>query len=528
MNTQTRDLIERPYQEIVDDVLTAIVGGVVNEPILFDLKADLYPLAEPAREVRGVTGTLGKEHHTFLKEVDFLFSEGDNAVAWQDGGDRPQDDTTFYVDYYRRESRSPLSDINVGSVTRTLSEAVGREIATVYQQIRLAYLAGFVDTAVGKSLDFVVSILGIERKTSEFAEGLATFFRDSKVTGNVNLPEGTRLTTAKGEVVFETTQPRTLQRGQARIDAPLRAGTDFAGEAGLVDAGTITEMAQPLAGISKVTNLEATAKAAADESDEELRLRAKARLRALGKATLAALDRVLREGRGTPVEQWDPASPPDKRSDPGTVTLLVDAEPERFPSLRAAVEQTRAAGVVATLIARYVFFKPRLAAEIDSGLAAAGKDKIKQELIAALESYVDGLGGGEAAEGSDMLSAVKTVDDVGKPRFLDVAAWRSDVSGPGSEALLDALAAAAATAPAGDAAAQRSALSAVLAGTGTLAPTGRRVPDRSLVQSSAGGRASDEEIEKGEFQVAAEVGGESWWVALDMEPADVVLEEKEA
>ena len=413
MNTQIRNLIERPYQDVVDDILTAIVGGVVNEPILFDVKSDLYRLAETACEIRGITGTHGEKHHIFLKEVDFLFDEGHNAVAWQEGGDRPDDDTTFYVDYFRpeTENRSPLSDINVGSVTRTLSEAIGREISTVYKQIEFAYLAGFIDEAEGKSLDFVVSILGVERKESELAEGLVTFFREAEVTGVINIPQGTRLTTAKDEVVFETSQPRTLQRGQARIDVPVRAGQDFAGEAGLVEAGTITEMVQPPAGISRVTNLEATAKAAADENDEELRLRAKARLRALGKATLAALDRVLREGRGKPVEFWDPASPPAKRSDPGTVTVLVDAEPERFPSLRAVVEETRAAGVVATLVARYVFMKPRLAVEIAAGLNAAGKEAIKDKLIAALRSYVDGLGSGKPAEGAKMLEALQEVAD---------------------------------------------------------------------------------------------------------------------
>ena len=33
----------------------------------------------------------------------------------------------------------------------------GREIATVYEQINLAYLSGFVDTATGSSLDHVVA-----------------------------------------------------------------------------------------------------------------------------------------------------------------------------------------------------------------------------------------------------------------------------------------------------------------------------------------------------------------------------------
>ena len=69
MNAETITLITRPYQEIVDDVLTAIVGGVTNEPIFFDVKADRYPLARPARDVRGITGTVGGRHFTFRKEA---------------------------------------------------------------------------------------------------------------------------------------------------------------------------------------------------------------------------------------------------------------------------------------------------------------------------------------------------------------------------------------------------------------------------------------------------------------------------
>jgi hypothetical protein len=233
VNAETVNLIERPYQEIVDDILTAIVGGVVNEPIIFDVKSALYSLAQSAQEVRSITGTIASPdtpdgvHHTFQKEVDFLFNPDKNAVVWQDGGTKPQDETIFYVDYFRPNSRSPLTDINIGSVTRTLSEAIGREIATVYQQINLAYLSGFIDTAKGKALDFVVAILGVTRKTKQFAIGLVTFFRDLAIEGDITIQQGTELATAKGEVIFETTEPRTLQRGQARIDVPIRASDTF-------------------------------------------------------------------------------------------------------------------------------------------------------------------------------------------------------------------------------------------------------------------------------------------------------------
>jgi hypothetical protein len=534
MNGDTLNLIERPYQEVVDDLLTAMVGGVVNEPILYDLKADLYPLAEPASGVRGVTGTAAERHHAFLPGVDFELSEGDNALVWTEDGTRPDDETTFYVDYFRREGRSPLSDINVGSVARTLGEAIGREIATLYQQVNLAYLSGFIDTAEGRSLDFVVSILGVERKTSEHAEGLVTFYRDPEVAGNVTIAQGTRLATAKGEALFETSQLRTLQRGQARIDVPVRAAPEFGGEAGLVGAGEITEMVQPVAGIARVTNLEPTARAAEDETDEELRARARAALRALGKATLAALDRVIREGRGTPLEFWDPNGPPDKRTDAGSVAVLLEAEPERFPGLRAAVEETRAAGVLATVTARYVFFKPRRTAKLAGEITGAGKEKVQDEVIAALQGYVDGLTAGQPALGAAMLAAIaENVPDAKEPVIKDVLVWRADVGRPGPEALVETLVRALAGAPM-DEAGLRAALAAALTEPPPTAPSGARIPDRSLLQAAgdaaeggaaAGGPASDEQIESGEFRVSAQVDGEPWFVVLDMERADVVLEE---
>jgi hypothetical protein len=494
MNPETTFLIERPYQDVVDDVLTALVGGVVNEPIEYDVKSDLYPLSKPARDVRGITGTIlvgeDERRHAFLKGIDFEFSEGDNAVVWTDGGDKPQDETIFFVDYFLTNSASPISDINVGSVARTISEAVGREIATVYEQINQAYRSAFLETARGKSLDLVVAILGLTRKGADFATGLATFFRDPAVAGAIAIPQGIALSTAKGEAFFETTEPRVLQAGQPRIDAPIRAAVGFGGDVGLVPSGAITTMVQPLAGILRVTNFEATTRAAAPETDDELRARAKAALRSLGKATLAALDRVIREGRAIPLEFWDPNSPPGKRTDPGIVAVLIDADPERLPSLTAAVNETRAAGVLAFLVARYVFLRPRLAVQPTAlPPTAAGKEKLKLQIIAAVQRYVDGLGSGDPAEGGKILEAIeKDVPEVKAKDvvFKEVLVQRSDVS------------------PAG---------------------AGNRIPDRGLL-AGADDKApalSDAQMEKGEFKVSATVGGDKWFVALDMGPEDVVF-----
>jgi hypothetical protein len=424
MNTETLDLLDRPFGEIVDDLLTAVVGGVVNEPLIFDERNLRYPLAEPATAIRGVTGTFNKRHLQFQLEVDFDFSQGDNSLIWRDEGRRPDDETIFYVDYFRRFSDSPLSDLNIGSVTRTLNEAIAREVAFVYQQIKAVYLSAFIDTATGKSLDLVVSILGVTRKTKEFAEGLVTFFRDpSAGDGNIAIPEGTGLITAKGEATFITTQLRNLQRGQARIDVPIRATEASKGPAGVVAAGLINTLVVPITGISRVTNFDATVLGEKDETDEELRARAKATVRSLGKATLAALKRVIAEQRATLIDVFEP-NIEGKTSPLGTVTLFVNVKPARLPSLRSELEDTRAAGVLTDLVTRYVFVKPRIAVTLSPGLPAAGTLKVLDLIVAALSDYFDFLAPGAPAKGADMIKAIKSVENVVSAGIKDVIVRR--------------------------------------------------------------------------------------------------------
>lgn len=539
MKTDTAALIERPYQEVIDDILTAVVGGVVNEQIFFDVKETLYKLSQPARDVRSVVGVRHvtvngvstAARYSFRKDIDFFFSPGDNAVVWPAGGTQPDDETTFFVDYVRVDSLSPLTDINVGSVTRTLGEAIGREIATVFQQIQLAYLAGFVDTATGQSLDLVVAILDVRRKTKEYAAGLVTFFRDPAVPdGTITIPQGTVLSTAKGDASFVSAEERTLQRGQARIDVPVRAGDDSKGPAGVVPAAAITTFATAITGITRVTNFDATLLGAKDESDDALRARAKAKLQSVGKGTIAALAQAVWDEHATLLEIRDPASAPEKCSDPGTVFLLVDTKPERFLSLRGAVNDVRAAGVLATLVARYVFMKPRLIATIPIGLSAAGKVKLTGEIIDAMQAYVDGLAAGAPAVGAALADAigknVKELSDPASVKFVDVMAWIADVGNPKTDPLLEALVTAVEATARGNDAALRAAIAGVLSTTSPPVFSGDRVPDRDLVQGPSGARATDAEIEAGTFSVAAVVNGESnWTIALDVEPSDIVLVE---
>jgi len=533
VNAETTNLIERPYQEIVDDVLTAIVGGVVNEPIIFDVKFTVYELAKRARAVRGITGVIDDDspdgvRHTFQTEIDFHFDSVKSAVVWNDDGRKPRDNTRFYVDYFPTNIQppAPLSDINIGSVTRTLSEAIGREIATLYQQVNLAYKSGFIDLAEGKSLDFVVAILGITRKTKEFANGPVTFFRKPGSDGNITIAQGTQVATAKNEVVFETTDVRTLQRGQARIDVTVRAGEKFKGDVGKVDAGKITSLFQIIEGIERVNNFEPTFLAAEDESDIELRLRAKAALQSLSKGTIAALLRTVAENRAKVIQLFDPNSPGGKESQPGKVLMLVETEAPRFPSLKAALNDVRAAGVQLTVTAKFVFVTIRIVCRITPGLTGEGKTKISTEIIAELQKYFETLGAGEVAEGSKMLEAIKKVADVDKKEIsiADVKTSKSDIGQADADPLVEALVASVGDVNPNDVAALRTSFKKVIDEEATaLAPSERREPDRSLVKSlDKTARANPGDLATGKFVILPPA---EFSLVLEMETTDIILRE---
>jgi hypothetical protein len=289
-----------------------------------------------------------------------------------------------------------------------------------------------------------------------------------------------------------------------------------------VGAGAITTLPRPIQGIARVTNLEPTILGAPDETDDQLRARARAALRSMGTATIAALEHAVLEQRATVVEVWDPSGAPGRRSEPGTVTMVVESEPERFAQVLDAVHRTRAAGVRLTLEARYVYFRPRIAGTFAGPITPEGQLKAATEVRDALQAYVDALGRGAPATGQGMLDALKKLRDVRDPAFIDVQAWISDVDRPGPQALADAVVGSLASLPPDRDALSR-ALAQALGETMPSAPQGGRVPAPAQVAGPDGGPATDAQVQAGTFSVLASVNGQAGWVVLDMAPADVVL-----
>ena len=132
----------RDYTAIVRDLLTTLTGGTVHE--IAEVPAsgplELTKLASrPFRRVSFLEGRIdsggGHEQTVRFTEADFdlVDRDGDgllDAIVFRPQGRTPIPGSLVTVNYYPLQLAHPvpLTDLNVGSVVRTLLETVGREL----------------------------------------------------------------------------------------------------------------------------------------------------------------------------------------------------------------------------------------------------------------------------------------------------------------------------------------------------------------------------------------------------------------
>jgi uncharacterized phage protein gp47/JayE len=328
--------VAQPYERFVDDLLLALTGGVTREEHRFLGTDRPYSLATPGAygpSVR-VYGQRGERFMVFEQGIDYDLDADPMAVRWRTDGGLPDDRSYFYVSYDLLTARR-LTDRNAGSVTTTLAEAFGRELAVLHRQMEEIYWSAFVDSAAGSSLDHLAALLGLARKDARFASGEVLFTRGTPAPGDIAIPPGTLSSTLQGEN-FETTDARTLRRGQLSVVAPVRAVQE--GPAGQVPAGAIVQVNRPIFGVEAVTNERQTAFATAKESDDELRRRIRGRLERAGRSTADAiryaLIEELPEVTDANVQVVEPPGPP------GFVEVRLGIGDAASPDLARRVEET--------------------------------------------------------------------------------------------------------------------------------------------------------------------------------------------
>jgi len=353
-----------PFGLFVDDLLTGLTGGVVREGFRFLPEEAPFRLDPPAAVLKNtvrVHGIVNGAHNVFRSGTDYAI-DSDNMVAWRQGPDGtplggatlPDLGSRFWVNYEHQglvEAAPRLTDRNPGSVTRLIAETFAREYAVLSGQLDAIYQSAFIETAGGRDLDQLALLLGVTRDTASAAGGSVVFSRRTPSPADVAIPPGTRLSTADAPpVLFETTEARTLRRGEISAEAPVRALV--AGRGGIVPANAIGVLHRPLLGIETVTNPQATVFAAAGEDDATLRARLRRKLESAGKATTGALVGAL---SGIPgVREKDIRVAEDPIARPGLIEIDValppgDSDAAALDAMAARalaiIEDTRPAGV---------------------------------------------------------------------------------------------------------------------------------------------------------------------------------------
>jgi uncharacterized phage protein gp47/JayE len=334
--------IPRLYEEIVVDLLTTLTGGTVRESMLVPATGDLPKLAN--RPVRRVSHLLGQVAGKDKRPVDYKFTSADfqlvsstgggdlDLIRFRDGGRRPLPGTTLTVNYYPVQTAPvPLTDLNVGSVVRTLLESVARELAVTYQQLGKVYDSAFIDTATGTSLDRVVALVGVTRLPPDRPVARVTFSRRPDSPGRITVPAGTAVTDAKANR-YLTAADVTLEPNESSLDV-LTVG-DNAGTKP-VAANELNRLEIAVAGISAVTNPQPARRPGAPESDDDLRRRARGALHGAVRGTLDALKFGLLSLAG--VRSVDLTEAPN--GVPGEIAVSLAFEGDPTPELQAAVQQ---------------------------------------------------------------------------------------------------------------------------------------------------------------------------------------------
>ncbi|MET0662493.1 MAG: baseplate J/gp47 family protein [Ilumatobacteraceae bacterium] len=447
--------VPRAYPDIVRDLLTTLTGGTVRETAIVPA-GDVVVLAQLAdrpikrishlqgeieveRPVRDANGdvvldtngdpemeTVGVPYR--FTDADFeLFANGTagdehDAIRFRPTGKRPPVGSTVTVNYYPTQTRPvPLTDLNVGSVVRTMLESVARELAVEELLMESVYRSAFIDTAEGSNLDKVVALVGVKRRPAGVAIARLRFARSAGSTGRITIPTATVVADDQGSR-YSTVAPLVLEPGEPSREV-LAAGVSRSTPA--VEAGTLVNPEVLIAGIATVTNESPSANAAAPETDDELRRRARSALAVAARGTVDALEFGLRSIDGVKavtVTEFPNGVPGEIKVD---IAYSRD-DPALEQEVRDRIVDLRPAGV--RVINQAASTVPvRVSAAIvlaGSGVPANDLSALQNDLEGRVVEYIRTL-----QPGGTLRQAPVTIAALTDPRLVD-AAFEFALDGP--------------------------------------------------------------------------------------------------
>jgi len=290
-------------------------------------------------------------------------------------------------------------DLSDSTLDGQLLQSVGVSLAELWQALEAVYDAGYLNTSRKNNLDAIAVVQGVTRKPATAAIGTVRFSRTETSGTAYAIAAGTRVATADGSLIYQTTEDGTLLAGSLFVDIPVVCTAP--GSAGNVTTGVITVMLDTVAGIETVTNITAMTDGTDAESDAMLRYRTRIPTSA-AKATLIAMERALAAVTGV----VDVLITED--TDHHTVTCYVlggtDAD------LNAAIAATRPCGIIASL-ARPASVPVAVTTTVLKSTTITS-DAVTANVRAALAAYFAGVSISKDVSYSDIIRVIANVTGV--------------------------------------------------------------------------------------------------------------------
>lgn len=175
-----------------------------------------------------------------------------------------------------------ITDFNVGSVMRSLMEAVAGEMERMYMQI-LETTADSIDSSAYLSF-------GFQLLPAVAAYGQLTLTRTGGYVPDIAIASGTPFRVPNTNKVYATTASSLWTGGSSSTTFTVSVTCGTTGSFGNTPSGSITELVTPITGIASMTNPLSFITGIDDETSDERRQRFGSYIASLSRATASAVE----------------------------------------------------------------------------------------------------------------------------------------------------------------------------------------------------------------------------------------------
>ncbi|GMB00932.1 baseplate J/gp47 family protein [Pelosinus sp. IPA-1] len=308
-----------------------------------------------------------------------------------------------------------VTDFNVGSVLRTILEAVAAIVEELWYKLQFFVSLFFLDSSQGEWIDRRLNDFGMERKEGSEAYGTITIGRDSPSPISILISAGTIFQNDTGELQFITQGDARLNIGDSTVEVTAQAvdtGTDYN-----LASGTVLKQAGIAISGIEWAKIKIMGGGEDIESDDDYKNRVPDYFDSLSRGTAPAIKYAASTVKGV-----ESVTLKENYPSKGWFTVYIDdgsgiANQTLLQSVRAILEDYRAFTVQYVVdTAKVLDFSAQLQITIKDDDTKL--DQVKNLVQLAIVNYVNSLKMGVPLYLADLIYLARGIDGVENVRII--------------------------------------------------------------------------------------------------------------